>query len=52
MTRDEYEAQERRLNDDIEAARQTLNRARTNFDRLCDELRALRQEWREQPPRP
>jgi hypothetical protein len=47
VTPEEFETQERRLTDDIESARQTLNNARRNFDRLCEELRVLRTEWRD-----
>jgi hypothetical protein len=48
VTREEFEAQDRRLGDDIAAARQTLNRARDNWDRLCEEHLKLRCDWRDQ----
>ncbi|HEX5565413.1 MAG TPA: hypothetical protein VFY14_00460 [Streptomyces sp.] len=48
MTEEEYEERRRRLSEDIEDARQTLNRARSRYDQLCDELRNLRQDWKEQ----
>ncbi|MFJ6729385.1 hypothetical protein ACIQPQ_31235 [Streptomyces sp. NPDC091281] len=48
MTRDEYEAQRRRLEADAEDARNTLNRARVTYDTICNQLRALRIEWNEQ----
>lgn len=42
LTDAEYDAREQRLKADVEDARQTLNRARANFDRISDELRDLR----------
>ncbi|WP_458089542.1 hypothetical protein [Streptomyces malaysiensis] len=48
MTKEEYEERQRRLDEDIEDARLTLNRARARFDQLCDDARALRVEWQEQ----
>lgn len=48
VTRDEYEAQQRRVAADTEAARQTYIRAKALYDRLCDEQRDLRIAWREQ----
>lgn len=48
MTKDEYEARQRRLADDIEDARQALARARHRFDDLCTEARNLRLDWQEQ----
>ena len=48
MTRDEFEAQLRRLNDDIDAAYATLQRARQQWDRLCEERLDLKCRWREQ----
>jgi hypothetical protein len=48
VTRDEYEAQQRRLAADAEAARRTYIRAKDLYDRLCDEQRDLRIAWQEQ----
>lgn len=48
MTRDEYEAQLRRLDDDIKAAYDTFNRARDHWDGLCEERLALSYAWRQQ----
>ncbi|RSS43843.1 hypothetical protein [Streptomyces sp. WAC08241] len=44
----EYEAQMRRLEEDAESARQAYIRAKTNYDRLCDDMRDLRIAWRDQ----
>jgi len=48
MTRDEYEEQKRRLDDDIEAAYATFNRARDHWDELSKERRELHWQWRRQ----
>ena len=50
MTRDEYEAQLRRLDDDIKAAYATFQRARRQWDRLCEERRELDWRWRQGGP--
>ncbi|MER6196055.1 hypothetical protein ABT234_01570 [Streptomyces sp. NPDC001586] len=48
MTRDEYEAQQQRLDTDIEDARQALSQAQKRFDDLCNNSRNLHLEWQEQ----
>ena len=48
MTPEEYEDRRRRLAEDTESARRTLNSARASYDRLCDEMRLLRLEWQAQ----
>jgi hypothetical protein len=48
VTKDEYDAQQRRLADDIEDARQALARARHRFDDLCRESQNLHLDWQEQ----
>jgi hypothetical protein len=48
MTREEYEARERRLTADIDDAYKALNAARDHWDRLCVERRTLRYDWRDQ----
>jgi hypothetical protein len=48
VTKDEYEAQQRMLADDIEDARQALARARHRFDDLCSEALNLRLDWQAQ----
>nr|WP_187279178.1 hypothetical protein [Streptomyces lavendulae] len=51
MNRDEYEAQLRRLTDDIDAAYATLQRARQQWERLCEERLELKYGWRQHPRR-
>lgn len=48
MTEEEYEEKRRRLSADAEDARRALNRARSLYDGITDELRNLRIEWQEQ----
>jgi hypothetical protein len=48
VTREEFEAQDRRLTDDIAAARKAFDRARDTWDRLCEERLKLRCDWRDQ----
>ncbi|MFD3999797.1 BAR domain-containing protein [Streptomyces rubiginosohelvolus] len=50
-TREEYEAQYRRLEAEAADARETLNRARATYDGICEELRNLRIDWTEQQRR-
>ncbi|MER6367146.1 hypothetical protein ABT255_01995 [Streptomyces mirabilis] len=45
---DEYEAQLRRLNGDIESTYTTLQCARQQWDRLCEERLELNWQWRKQ----
>ena len=45
---DTSEERERRIREDLEDARMTLNRARQRFDNLCEELREIRLARREQ----
>jgi hypothetical protein len=51
MTEKEYENQKRRLEADAEDARKTLVRAKGVYDGICNDLRELRLEWREQQKR-
>lgn len=51
MTKDEYEARQRRLYADIEDARKALVLAQSRFDELCRDSRILRVEWRKQEGR-
>jgi predicted nucleic acid-binding Zn-ribbon protein len=44
----EYEKQMRRLQANAEDARKALSRAQANFDAICEEMAALRYEWRKQ----
>ncbi|MFF8784862.1 hypothetical protein [Streptomyces sp. NPDC015125] len=48
MTREEYEEKRQRLSADAEDARKALNRARSRYEGITDELRDLRLEWRDQ----
>ncbi|MGE7437551.1 hypothetical protein [Kitasatospora sp. NPDC001175] len=48
LTHAEFDARESRLRLDIEDARKELNRARSHWDRLCEELRELRYARRQQ----
>lgn len=48
MTEEEYEEKRRRLSADAEDARKALNRARSTYDRITEEIRDLRIEWQEQ----
>lgn len=48
MTREEYEAQLRRLNTEITAAYAAFNRARDHWDGLCQARRDLHRRWRQQ----
>lgn len=48
MTREEFEAQDSRLVEEIEAAREEMYRARREWDRLCEERLTLRYDWRDQ----
>lgn len=48
MTEEEYKQKRRRLEVDAKDARKALNRARTVCEGICEELRSLRIEWREQ----
>ncbi|MFJ9448198.1 hypothetical protein ACIRRH_41240 [Kitasatospora sp. NPDC101235] len=43
----DLDERERRLQADAEDARQTLNRARSRYDQICEELRAIRIERQE-----
>ncbi|MER5350632.1 hypothetical protein ABT093_09905 [Kitasatospora sp. NPDC002551] len=47
----DLDERERRLRADFEDARQTLNRARANLDRISNELRDLRIERNERAQR-
>ncbi|MFI6117445.1 hypothetical protein [Kitasatospora sp. NPDC051164] len=40
----DLDERERRLRADAEDARQTLNRARSRYDQICNELQAIRIE--------
>lgn len=51
MTREEYEEKWRRLSNDADDARKALNRARSIYDGITDELRDLRTEWQDQQRR-
>lgn len=46
MTRDEYEAQLRRLNAEITAAYAAFNQARDHWDGRCQARRDLHLRWR------
>lgn len=48
VTREDFEAQESRLVEEIEAARKEFDRARREWDRLCEERLTLRCDWRDQ----
>ncbi|EGE40749.1 hypothetical protein GTY83_06850 [Streptomyces sp. SID4928] len=48
MTSEEYEEKRRRLEADAADAKKTLNRARSVYDGICEELRNLRIDWNEQ----
>ncbi|NUR02478.1 MAG: hypothetical protein HOY79_39875 [Streptomyces sp.] len=48
MTREEYEAQLRRLNTEITAAYAAFNQARDHWDGLCKARRDLHWRWRQQ----
>lgn len=48
MTREEFEAQDNRLVEEIAAAREVVYRARREWDRLCEERLTLRCDWRDQ----
>lgn len=48
MTEEEYEQRKRRLEQDIEDARKAFINARSRYDRLCEDARELRYQWREQ----
>lgn len=48
MTREEFEAQDNRLVEEIAAAREELKRARVLWDRLREERLTLRCDWRDQ----
>lgn len=48
MTREEYEKKKRRLEALAEEKRQEAARACAAYDTLCEELRGLRLDWREQ----
>lgn len=48
MTRQEYEERRRRLEADAEDARKAYIRARSVYNGICEELRSLRLDWREQ----
>ncbi|MFH9813376.1 hypothetical protein ACH4NI_35090 [Streptomyces olivaceus] len=48
MTPEEYEEKRRRLSEDAEDARKTLNRARARYEQITGELQALRIVWRDQ----
>ncbi|MCA1223556.1 hypothetical protein [Streptomyces sp. 8L] len=48
MTREEYEEQDRRLTEEIDAAYKAFNRARDYWDDLCAERRDLHFQWRDQ----
>ncbi|MYV77811.1 hypothetical protein GT352_28340 [Streptomyces sp. SID1046] len=48
MTKDEYEARQRRLNADIEDARKALVLAQSRFDELCRDSLLLRLEYARQ----
>lgn len=48
MTREEFEAKDNRLVEEIAAAREEFARARQKWDRLCEERLNLRCDWREQ----
>jgi len=48
VTREEFEARDNRLVEEIAAAHEELNRARRTWDRLCEERLTLRCDWRDQ----
>ncbi|RPK56268.1 hypothetical protein EES43_24810 [Streptomyces sp. ADI96-02] len=48
MTPEEHEEKRRRLEADVADAKKTLNRARSVYDGICEELRNLRIDWNEQ----
>ncbi|MFJ6566627.1 hypothetical protein ACIQNU_04355 [Streptomyces sp. NPDC091292] len=48
MTQEEFEARDRRLAADVDAAYQAFNRARDLWDSLSQERRELRHQWRQQ----
>lgn len=48
MTKDEYEARQRRMNADIEDARKALVLAQARFDDLCRDAQGLRLDWNAQ----
>lgn len=48
MTRDEYEQKQRELGEQAEEARKDYLDAKGVYDRICDQMRDLRVEWREQ----
>lgn len=45
MTEEEYKDKRRRIEANIVDAKATLNRAKYNFDKLCEDLRHLRMSW-------
>ena len=48
VTREEFEAQDNRLVEEIAVARTEFDRARDLWDRLCEERLTLRCDWRDQ----
>ncbi|MGW2371751.1 hypothetical protein [Kitasatospora sp. NPDC001683] len=48
LTAEQWDERERRLDADIADARRALNLARDHFDRLCEELREMRYQRRQQ----
>jgi predicted nucleic acid-binding Zn-ribbon protein len=48
VTREEYDDRMRRLEANAEDARKSLQRAQANFDSICEEMAALRHQWRHQ----
>jgi hypothetical protein len=48
LTAEQWNERERRLDADIADARKALNNARDHFDRLCEELREMRYQRRQQ----
>jgi hypothetical protein len=52
LSTEELDAHERRLQAEFEDARRTLNIARSNFDRIANELRELRVTRREAAAHP
>ena len=51
LTPDEYEARKRRLEADAEDAKKALQNAKARYDAICEELRNLRIDYREQQQR-
>lgn len=48
MTREEYEAPYRRLEENAADAKKAYIRAKSLYDGICEDLRNLRVDWNEQ----